>query len=71
MIPKDVIKLLISNVIKGMLHCFSMKVVINKCFLLSPEKNWRRSVLSFSRKMQKTHTLIPTNDVTDPKVRLL
>jgi len=31
-----------------------MQEVISKCFL-NPEKNWRRSVLSFSR---KTHTLI-------------
>jgi len=32
----------------------------------------RRSVLSFSKKKtQKTHTLIPKNDVTEPKVTLL
>jgi len=28
-----------------------MQVVINKCFLLNPEKKiWRRSVLAFSKK---------------------
>jgi len=53
-------------------QCFSTQVVINKCFLLNPEKKfWRRSVLLFSRKTLKTHTLIPKNDVTDPKARLL
>jgi len=45
-----------------------MQVVMNKCFLLIPEKNWRRSVLSFSR---KRHTLIPKNDVTELKAMLL
>jgi len=24
--------------LKGLVHCFSMQVVINKCFLLNPEK---------------------------------
>jgi len=35
------------------------------------KKNWRRLVLSFSRKTQKTHTLIPKNDVNEPKARRL
>jgi len=36
---------------KDRVHCFSMQVVMNKCFLLNPEKKiWRRSVLSFSTK---------------------
>jgi len=49
-----------------------MQVVINKCFLLnSKEKNWRRFVLSFSKKTQKTHLLIPKNDVIEPKAKLL
>jgi len=47
-----------------------MQVVMNKCFILNPEKNLARSVLSVSRKTQKTHTLIPKNDVTKPKTRL-
>jgi len=25
--------------IKGRVHCFLMQVVMNKCFLLNPEKN--------------------------------
>jgi len=39
--------------IKGRVHCFSTQVERNKCFLLNPEENWHRSVLSFSRKTQK------------------
>jgi len=34
-------------------------------FLLNPEKNWHRSVLSFSR---KAHTLISKNDVTSRRL---
>jgi len=26
--------------IKGLVHCFSMQVVMNKCFLLNPEKKF-------------------------------
>jgi len=26
------------NLIKGRVHCFSVQIVINKCFLLNPEK---------------------------------
>jgi len=49
-----------------------MHVVMNKCFLVNPEKKiWRRFVLSFLRKMQKRHTLIPKYDITEPKVRRL
>jgi len=28
------------KVLKVWVHCFSMQVVINKCFLLNPEKNF-------------------------------
>jgi len=28
------------NELKGQVHCFSMQVVINKCFLLNPEKKF-------------------------------
>jgi len=57
---------------KGRVQRFSMQVVMNRWFLLYPEiKNWRKSTLSFSRKMQKTHALLPKNDVTEPKARLL
>jgi len=38
-----------------------------QCFL-NPKKIWHRTVLSFSRKTQKTHTLIPKNDVTEPRL---
>jgi len=38
---------------KGRVHCFSVQVIMNKSFLLNPEKNWHRSVLLFSRKTQK------------------
>jgi len=40
-------------------------------FSLKPEKKiWRKSVLSFSRKTKKTHTLILKNDVTEPNAML-
>jgi len=41
---------------------------MNKCFFLKPEKNLAqiRPIV-----LEKTHTLIPKNDVTDPKVRKL
>jgi len=32
---------------------------------------WRRSVLLFSKKNTKNVTLIPKNDITEPKARLL
>jgi len=35
--------------LKSQVQCFSMQVVMNKCFL-NPEKNWLRSVLSFFKK---------------------
>jgi len=44
---------------------------MNKCFLLNLEKNPRRSVMSFSKKTQITHTLISISDVTEPKARRL
>jgi len=47
-----------------------MQVVINKCILLNSKKIWRKSVLSF-KKNAKNAPLIPKNDVTDPKARLL
>jgi len=40
---------------------------MNKCFLRNPEKKvWLIFVLSFSKKTQKTLTLITKNDVTEP-----
>jgi len=47
-----------------------MQVVINKCFLLSPETNLAQIRLVVL-KTQKTHTLIPKYDVTEPKFRRL
>jgi len=44
-----------------------MQVVTNKCFLLNPEKN----LVQIRLVLQKTHTLILKNDVTEPKARLL
>jgi len=52
-----------------------MQVVMNKYFLLNPEKHWRRSALSFFRKKQKLLSsdafYFRKNDVTEPKGRLL
>jgi len=52
--------------LKGQVQCFSM----NKSFLLNPEKNGADPSYRF-REYTKTHTLIPRNDVTEPKARLL
>jgi len=49
-------------------HCFSMQVVINKCFLLNPEKNLAQIRLVV---FEINAPLIPKNDVTEPKARLL
>jgi len=57
------------NLIKGRVHCFSMQIVMNKCFLLNSEKKLGAdSSLSFSK---KTHTIIPKNNVTVPKAKVL
>jgi len=45
------------------MHCFSMQIVMNKCFLINPKKNCRRSVLSFSINSE--------NDVTEPKAGIV
>jgi len=47
-----------------------MQIIINKCFLLNPEKVVQIRLVVFE-KNEKTHTLIPKNDVTEPKARLL
>jgi len=49
-----------------------MQVIMKKCFLLNPEKKVTqiRHVV-FEKKMQKIRTLIPKNDVTEPKTKLL
>jgi len=49
------------------MQCFSVQVEMNKCVLLNLEKNLAQIHLAFSRKIQKTHTLILKNDVIEPK----
>jgi len=56
---------------KDRVHCISMQVVINKYFLLNPEKKLTKIRLVVFEKNAKTAPLIPKNDVTEPKVRLL
>jgi len=48
-----------------------MQVVMNKCFLLNPENKLAQIRLVVFEKHEKTHTLIPKNDVTEPKAGLL
>jgi len=48
-----------------------MQVVMNKCFLLNPENKSNADRLVAFDKNAKPHTLIPKNDVTKPKARLL
>jgi len=45
---------------------FSMQVVINKCFLLNPEKKLVQIRLVIFEKNAKAHTLIPKNDIIEP-----
>jgi len=42
------------TIFEGRVHCFSMQVVMNKCFLVNLEKNLAQIRL-ISRKMQKTN----------------
>jgi len=47
-----------------------MQVVMNKCFLLDPEKKLTQiRFVVFEKKRQKSHTLIPKNDVIESKAR--
>jgi len=46
-----------------------MQVVLNKCFLNPEEKFGADPSCRF--RMQKTHILIPKNDITEPKARQL
>jgi len=54
--------------VKGHVHCFSMPVVINQYFLLNSEKNLAQIRFVV---FEKNAPLIPKNDVTEPKARLL
>jgi len=49
---------------KGRVHCYSMQFVMNKCFLLNPEKNLAQIRLVI---FEKNAPLFPKNDVTEPK----
>jgi len=56
--------------LKGRVHCFSMRVVMNKYFLLNPKKHGADPYCRL-REKRKTHSLIQKNDITGPKARLL
>jgi len=51
--------------------CFSMQVVINKCFLLNPEKTFGADPYCRFREKRKNAPLFLKNDVTETKARLL
>jgi len=48
-----------------------MHVVMNKCFLLNPEKKFGQIRVVVFKKNAKNATLILKNDVTEPKIRKL
>jgi len=48
-----------------------MQVAMNKGFLLNPEKKLAQIHFVVFEKNAKNAPLIPKNDVTDPKARLL
>jgi len=50
-------------------HCFTMQVVMNKCFLLNCEKKKLAQIRLVV--FEKNAPLILKNDVTEPKARLL
>jgi len=39
--------------LEGRVHCFSIQIVMNNCFLLNPEKKCRRSIFRFREKRKK------------------
>jgi len=41
--------------IKGRVHCFSMQVVMNKCFLINPEKKFGADPACRFRESKKAH----------------
>jgi len=53
------------GIIKCQVHCFSMQVVMNKCFLLNPEKNLTQIRLVI---FEKNAHLTPKNDVIELKL---
>jgi len=52
--------MLLTAVIKGPMQCFSMQVVMNKSFLLNPEKKLAQIRLVVFEKNAKTAKLQPT-----------
>jgi len=48
-----------------------MQVVMNKCFLLNPEKHFDADSFSRFREKRKNAPLISKNDITEPKARRL
>jgi len=46
----------VSPDLKGRVHCFSMQVVMNKCFLLNPEKNFGADPSGRFREKRKKRT---------------
>jgi len=44
---------------------------MNRCFLLNFEEKFGADPSCRFREKRKTHTLIPKNEVTEPKARLL
>jgi len=51
------------QIIKGRVQCFSMQVVMNKCFLLDLEKTWRWSVLFIWEKYENHTQFNSENDI--------
>jgi len=51
--------------LKSRVHCFTMQVVMNECFLLNPEKNYLAQIRLAV--FDKNAPLFPKNDVTEPK----
>jgi len=49
------------------MHCFSMQIVMNKCFFLNPEKNLAQIRFVVFEKNARTHPSNPNNYVTEPK----
>jgi len=46
-----------------------MQVVMNKCFLINPEKKLAQIRLIVFEKNAKNASLMPKNNVTEPKAR--
>jgi len=60
-----VLKIVLELNMLGRVHCFSMQIVMNKGFLLNPEKKFDADPSCRFQESAKTYTLIPKNDVTE------